>query len=42
MTYVDESSCNQYTCTEMLTSKEHLGRHLHPLDLLGDDGEAST
>lgn len=42
MTYMNESSCNQYSRTEVLTSKEHLGRHLYPLDLLGDDGKASA
>ena len=42
MTYMDESSCDQYTRTEVLTSKEHLGRHLHPLDLLSDNGKASA
>jgi hypothetical protein len=39
---MNESSSNQDSSTEMLASKEDLGRHLEPLYPLRSDGEASA
>jgi hypothetical protein len=39
---MNESSSNQNSSTEMLASKEDLGRHLEPFYPLRSDGKASA
>jgi hypothetical protein len=39
---MDESSSNENTSTEMLAEEEDLWWDLHPLDLLCNDGKATT
>lgn len=33
---------DEHTCTEMLACEKDLGRNLHPLDLLGHNGETGA
>ena len=39
---MDEGSSNQDTSTEVLAEEEDFRRDLHPLDLIGDDREATA
>lgn len=39
---MNECSSNQNSSTEMLASKEDLGRHLEPFDSLGSDWKTSA